>query len=610
MQKNSLKDEGNIQNKKLTYINDLWMYFDDIKNRYTENRNKIKSLLNLFKQKNAIEAKYSIEIKKLSDEYMSKYNNKNQVLTPCEQSINKLVDIFKEESNLIDEKIQYISNNLIKPLNGFIKSQFACSDEILKLIDCSKIDYRLITQILREKEINLMKVGKELEISMYKLEKEIISHENKKEEVKKSGEENKNIENQNQNGDAQNKDEIVPNNEDNIVKYKNIKKQNINKVKDTIFEYENFINIANKEREKYIKFNTQIYNHFQALDEKFISIIKDKFKIVLEKEIEFMNKYIEIKSNVLNNYINLINVKEDINAYINSKIIKFTIPSEIEYLYYYPQVVLKKRNDPVESKITEKINKELNEIFLKNKKKDKDNNISIFLRQCIKLILEEKDYEKSKLLKIIEEKKNRKYFFEALNQYRIEGIFELPKKTFEDLSFLFNFIIKLAINDEDYESFKTLIILSQTFYLSENKDLFLHSSIDNHQIWKDKLFWENIINYSIIEELNDNRQFDLLMEEDYKSKKDKINSAITSNILTYVYNMKLFNFPKDKYKELINDIINKYKINPEFINSSLNIINDEIQNEEKKDNEKNLIEKDEEKKNKEDKKHINNSSNI
>lgn len=608
MQKNSLKDEGNIKNTKLTYINDLWMYFDDIKNRYTENRNKIKSLLNLFKQKNAIEVKYSIEIKKLSDEYISKYNNKNKVLTPCEQSINKLVDIFKEESNLIDEKIKFVSDNLIKPLNGFINSQNACSNEILKLIECSKIDYRLITQLLREKEINLMKVGKDLEISMYKLEKEIISSENKKEEVKNSEEENKNIENQNQGGDVQNKDEIAPNNEDNIVKYRDIKKQNLKKVKDTIFEYENFINIANKEREKYIKFNTQIYNHFQILDEKFVSIIKDKFKIVLEKEIEFMNKHIEIKSNALNNYINLINVEEDINAYINSKIIKFKIPPEIEYIYYYPQVVLKKRNDPVESKITEKINKELNEIFLKNKKKDKDD-ISIFLRQCIKLILEEKDYEKSKLLKIIEEKKNRKYFFEALNQYRVEGIFELPKKTFEELSFLFNFIIKLAINDEDYESFKILIILSQTFYLSENKDLLLHSSIDNHQIWKDKLFWENIINYSITEELNDPKQFDLLMDEDYKGKKDKINSTIISNIYTYVYNMKLFNFPKDKYKELINDIINKYKINPEVINSSLNIINDEIQNDEKKDDEK-VIEKDEEKKDEEGTKHNDDGNNV
>ena len=47
--------------------------------------------------------------------------------------------------------------------------------------------------------------------------------------------------------------------------------------------------------------------------------------------------------------------------------------------------------------------------------------------------------------------------------------------------------------------------------------------------------------------------------------------------------MKLFKFPEEKYKELIEDLINKYKIeNGEAIYGTLNSINIEIENENKK----------------------------
>ena len=136
----------------------------------------------------------------------------------------------------------------------------------------------------------------------------------------------------------------------------------------------------------------------------------------------------------------------------------------------------------------------------------------------------------------------------ALNQCRIEGIFELAQKAFDNLNSILIYLVKFAINDEDYESIKTTIILSQTFHLNTNKELFLHASIASNEVWKDKMFWEKIIDYSIWDEVNNFKGFSIFLEEDTKERKQRVESAIISNMITYLYNMKLFNYPEEKYK--------------------------------------------------------------
>lgn len=180
-------------------------------------------------------------------------------------------------------------------------------------------------------------------------------------------------------------------------------------------------------------------------------------------------------------------------------------------------------------------------------------------------------------MKLLENSKYRIKFLENLNQYRIEGIFELKQRTFDDLCFLFNYIIKHATIDEDYESFKSVIILSQTFYLSSNEKLFLNSYINEIKIFRDKIFWEKIIDYSIKEALNNSKDFYIYLDEDIKNRKQRIDSAITSNIITFIFNMKLFNYPEDKYKELIDDLIKKYNIDGVSIYATVDSINNAIE---------------------------------
>ena len=578
MEEKSLK-QIKKETKKLSYIDNLWLYFEEIKNRFLCNRDKIKTIIKIYNKKINLDQKYSSEINVLCNEYYEKYK-KNEIITPIEIFINKLIDILKTETTLINEKISYIQSVLIKNLNGLIEGQMSVSKEMNKLFDTSLIDFKLINQLLRERETKLMKIGKEFESILYKIERTNINYEMKnlnkmdKKLNKKNGEE---------------KNETI-NKEDLLLSLKKDKEVILKKAKEIKHEYESFISIANDERDKYINITTQIYNQYQSLDEKFVEKIKETFKNYIEKDIYFQKQFIEIRNNFLNNYINLINVEEDINSFINSKKIKFKIPPEIECLYYLPQIILKNRNDPIESKITEKVNNELNSFFLKNKKKDvqEEDNIFIFIKGCIKLILQEKEYNKEKLLKLLEKTEYRKQFFCALNQYRIEGIFELQKKTFNELSFLFNYLISFAISDEDIDSIKSLIISSQTFYCGKNKELFLHTSIDSNKIWKEKILWEKIIDFSINEDLNNEKDFYLFLDEDSKSREQRINSAIQSSIITFIFNMKLFNYPEEKFKELIDDLVDTYKIDGSSIYAALNSINNVIEDE-KNTNTKNNI---------------------
>lgn len=593
---------NNGLNEKICYKNNLWLYLDDIKERFLENRRKLTIIIKIIKYKNTLEEKNCKEIKALCDEFISQYKSKEKIKTQTDIALDKIIYLIKEENDIKEEKTKYIETNLIKSLNGFIDTQIRISNEILRLVQSSSVDFKLINQLLREKELLLLKIGKNLESSMYKLERAINAQktEKKEKDVKKEEkriEKNKNlelikdkIENDNnkktENEDKNNDISDIDNNrEDLIEKYKKEKEQNLKKAKMILIEYENFIKIANDEREKYIGITSKIYNQFQKLDEDFIIQFKKNMKESIEKEINLIKKDLNLKETYLKNYLNLIDVQKDIEAFINSKTIKFTIPTEIRCLYYTPQIVLKNINNPIESKITEKVNKELNSIFLKNKKKvqeEKLNESEIFIKRCIKLILEEKDYEKDSLLKILENIDNRKIFFEALNQYRIEGIFELKQKTFDELSFLLNYIIKIAYIDEDYYSFKTIIILSQTFYLTEKKDKFINSNITENEIWKDKIFWEKLIDYSINDELNNSKDFYIYIEEDAKSRNQRINSAITSAIVTFIFNMKLFNFPEDKCRELVSELIQKYNIDGTTIYATLDSINNIIEIEKNK----------------------------
>ena len=166
-----------------------------------------------------------------------------------------------------------------------------------------------------------------------------------------------------------------------------------------------------------------------------------------------------------------------------------------------------------------------------------------------------------------------------LNQYRIEGIFILKSISFQNFCMTLSSLLDSAILDQDFESIKLCMILSQTFYLEGEKKILLQSGITLNTIWQNKDFWVKMIEYSISEEINNGKGFLIFLEEDSKSREKRVESAIMSTLITFLFNMKLFGYPEDDIKIIIDEFIEKYKIDGEMIyatNVNMKEIKDDI----------------------------------
>jgi hypothetical protein len=97
------------------------------------------------------------------------------------------------------------------------------------------------------------------------------------------------------------------------------------------------------------------------------------------------------------------------------------------------------------------------------------------------------------LFELLKNKISRSYFLSYLNKFRSNGWFALDKNSIMIIGDILKFIFDKVVNDEDYESAKYCIILSQTYhYVSEDgQKVSLQKFIENHELLKKSEFWEN-----------------------------------------------------------------------------------------------------------------------
>ena len=135
-----------------------------------------------------------------------------------------------------------------------------------------------------------------------------------------------------------------------------------------------------------------------------------------------------------------------------------------------------------------------------------------------------------------------------LNQYRVEGIFLLEKKSYDDLVSVFDVILNNSRREKDFESIKLCI------------------------------FWEEIIEFSIKDEIHNTKGFKIFLEENEEEREERVKQAVNSILITFSYNMQLFDVLKKERKEIINKFVNKYDIKDfMFLDNELEV--DEIEDE-------------------------------
>ena len=550
---NENKANINADSNKALYKKGLWMYFSSIKNKFFLDRTKAKALLYIISQKNEIEYEYSESLKYLYKQFISQFDNymsSSHSKYFNENSLNITINIFinnlKYESELYANHSKEILNNIIKPLEGFIMNQCEISYELIGLMESYEKEFKLVCQQIEQKKNNFHQAGKNVENALKKLE------------LMKKKQSLKEEENDNEN--------------DSIKKFEDIFNKNADTGKLLRIEYEEYIKKANEERERYIKLCENIYDKIQNLDEEYIKMMKNNLKILINKEMNLIENIQKDKVNILQ-YVDKINVENDIKVFINSKITKFDPPKPFEYMDYKPDIILRNReshNGTIQKEINKKIINNLNQIFKFEKSTTnlkEEENIN-FINETVNDIWDGLNYNNNKLEILFKEHIYRLRFLRMLNQYRIEGIFLLQNMSFKNFCMIISSLLEKSIEYKDYECIKFCMILSQTFYLQGEKKVSLQSGIALNQIWQDKNFWKNIIEYSIYEDLNISKGYIVFLKEDVKTRERRVESTIISNLITFLFNMKLFGYSEEDTKVVIDEFIEKYNIDKKVVYAS------------------------------------------
>jgi hypothetical protein len=380
----------------------------------------------------------------------------------------------------------------------------------------------------------------------------------------------------------------------NNVRHKKCEEENnerIKEAKEKQKKYENYIVEANKEREKYIELSEQIYDLAQKLDNDYYELIKDKMSSYINSKNEVLNKVIENNINIIKN-IKSCDFNFELEQFANSKFPKFSPPKPFTYEQYNPYLVLRERNDnDVKPQVYKIIATEIYHLFLpenielnhiNNTCKENDKiNIEDFdyTRDVVHQIWSCNKFDSKKLNNLLKKADLRLVFLRELNQYRVEGIFILEKKSYDDLVSVFNVILNNSRKEKDFESINLCMILSQTFYKISKDNIFLQTEVKKNEIWKKHSFWEEIIEFSIKEKIYNTKGFLIFLEENEEEREERVKQAANSILITFLYNMQLFDMSKEERKKIINKFVNKYDIkNFMFLDNELEVeeISDEV----------------------------------
>ncbi len=192
---------------------------------------------------------------------------------------------------------------------------------------------------------------------------------------------------------------------------------------------------------------------------------------------------------------------------------------------------------------------------------------------CNKLLIKQEttitDKEKEKIKEFLKEISYRQFFLQKLNDLRSHGVFKIEKKNYMIIGELLNYILDelSKINpNEDHYSAKSVIILSQTFYIQEegnSKKKYLQELIQGHPLLKEKQFWDKFVNISIASEILDSQKIDLKYNGHKMEELKKYNNIVFAQLVPIADNMLEFGVTVDTIKEIIQPVIDYYSISKE-----------------------------------------------
>lgn len=173
------------------------------------------------------------------------------------------------------------------------------------------------------------------------------------------------------------------------------------------------------------------------------------------------------------------------------------------------------------------------------------------------------DEEVSELNELLNDKDNLMKFFLLFNNFRAKGKHQLEERVYNIMKNIFNKGQDYLLENKEKDLVNLIIALSQTFYMKKDKEkIYLEKAIKDHDLFKKQEFWENHLNNTINEELNnyEMQQNEIKIKLTKEIYCEKIKEIIITKLIAFINYTKEFEVPKEIILNAINPIIDKYKL--------------------------------------------------
>ena len=394
---------------------------------------------------------------------------------------------------------------------------------------------------------------------------------------------------------------------------------NLKLSKDNEKIYVELIDKTNDLQDDYVEIKKRNLNEIQEIEEEIAENIKDSFRKFIIFQVAYLrNMEYDIKNKSL--IFENINVKNDINKYINNNKTQITQLYKYEYAPYiseFENKILKEKNiqniysenvkNGVKLFISNVFSKEKPNEINPNSKYYKSEIIANEIKQIVNKIFKSENLskdEKEKINKLILLKKTRRKLLQEINNYCLNNINSslLNEISYENISNLLKESLKVLQIEKDYESEKLILNFATSFYqingTSQKKKQFIQNDLIDNKLFNKYEFWKELIKYNIIEEMYNQKKYNLFSDkkEDEEKNKTRIKEIAISKINLHINYMIDFKCKHSFMKQILQEFKEYYDLSDDDTQKIVNKINEynkcEDEQNENKNNEKQIIEED------------------
>jgi hypothetical protein len=536
----------------MNYSVELWDSYNKVENNLLFHLRGLKDFIYMIKELNKSMKIFSDNLKKVYDMNLSITTNESLSI-----GIENFHNFIFTQFNTLDKYISTINMEIINPLNTLQEIILKKLNSNYKETISTEKNYEsYITQIdftrnkfhSRAKQVEF----KLLELEMFKNNKdndEDINDDFRRNEIDKMEEEVNNL---------------------------------ISFAKDSEKIYLSYIKYTNRIQEDFIEIKKKNLNEIQSLEIQLGEKIKNclnKYYILQSNYCKNLNFETEKKIKLLED----VDINNDISIYIKNNRTNEIPPFKFDYVPYICKLDKQNNNnDETIKDINLKVKEKITQLFPEEKdisalKTKTDKEIENFIDSILNGEKENVINANEENLKIISNKNLRRLFLKQLNKLRNNTHIVLNDISYKIIGNLLKECITHSYKDKDYISIKLIMVISTNLFkinkISNRPRIFLHNFLINNQIWKDYYFWESLIKYDIIEEMHNQKKYNLFLEENDVLKNLRIKDIVKSQLNTNIYNMITLEVNTSLMNKIINYFSNYYKLQKNVIESLNKIIN-------------------------------------